>query len=207
MFHNLRMSPCTALLPYDIPDQGISLELWTVIPGFDDTAPRTAKATGRGWRRKGSQVYVEGRIRSREYEVDRKTRCSLDVSVSRVQFLGSARPTSKDVDEVLKPHGSLIFEVDGCQSHWLLSLSRIVERSQIGQTMSHRTVLEVPVQGVWHVLHDDVGGAVFDLEVMDAGDVGAVKTSGQPGFALEGVQVLRVVRNGLIDDLNGDHTV
>ena len=51
--------------------------------------------------RKGSQVYVEGRIRSREYEVDRKTRCSLDVSVSRVQFLGSARPTSEDVDEVL----------------------------------------------------------------------------------------------------------
>ena len=157
--------------------------------------------------RKGSQVYVEGRIRSREYEVDRKTRCSLDVSVSRVQFLGSARPTSKDVDEVLKPHASLIFEVDGCQSHWLLSLSRIVERSQIGQTMSHRTVLEVPVQGVGDVLHDDVGGAVFDLEVMGAGDVGAVKTSGQPGFALEGVQVLGVVRNGLIDDLNGDDTV
>ena len=77
------------------------MELWTVIPGFDDTAPRTAKATGRGWRRKGGQVYVKGRIRSREYEVDRKTRCSLDVSVSRVQFLGSARPTSKDVDEVL----------------------------------------------------------------------------------------------------------
>ena len=67
--------------------------------------------------------------------------------------------------------------------------------------------MEVPVQGVRHVLHDDVGGAVFDLEVMDAGDVGAVKTSGQPGFALEGVQVLRVVRNGLIDDLNGDDTV
>ena len=199
--------PCTALLPYDIPDQGISLELWTVIPGFDDTAPRTAKATGRGWRRKGSQVYVEGRIRSREYEVDRKTRCSLDVSVSRVQFLGSARPTSKDVDEVLKPHAPLIFEVDGCQSHWLLSLSRIVERSQIGQTMSHRTVLEVPVQGVWHVLHDDVGGAVFDLEVIGRGDVGVVKTSGESGFALEGVQVLGVIRDRLVDDLNGDGTV
>ena len=101
MFHNLRLSPCTALLPYDIPDQGISLELWTVIPGFDDTAPRTAKATGRGWRRKGSRVYVEGRIRSREYEVDGKTRFSLDASVNQVQFLGSARTTSEAVDEVL----------------------------------------------------------------------------------------------------------
>ena len=51
--------------------------------------------------RKGSQIYVEGRIRSREYEVDGKTRFSLDVSVNQVQFLGSARPISKDVDEVL----------------------------------------------------------------------------------------------------------
>ena len=51
--------------------------------------------------RKGSQVYVEGRIRLREYEVDGKTRFSLDVSVNQVQFLGSARPTSEDVDEVL----------------------------------------------------------------------------------------------------------
>ena len=94
-------SPCTALLRYDIPDQGISLELWTVIPGFDDTAPRTAKATGRGWRQKGSQVYVEGYIRSREYEVDGKARFSLDVSVNQVQFLGTGRPASEDVDEVL----------------------------------------------------------------------------------------------------------
>jgi len=93
--------PCTAPLPYDIPDQGISLELWTVIPGFDDTAPRTAKATGRGWRRNGGQVYVEGRIRSREYEVDGKPRFSLDVSVNQVQFLGTGKPTSEVVDEVL----------------------------------------------------------------------------------------------------------
>ena len=67
--------------------------------------------------------------------------------------------------------------------------------------------MEVPVQGVRHVLHDDVGGAVFDLEVMDAGDVGVVKTSGQPGFALEGVQVLGIVGDRLVDDLNGDDTV
>ena len=51
--------------------------------------------------RKGSQVYVEGRIRSREYEVDGKPRFSLDVSVNQVQFLGSARPTSEAVDGVL----------------------------------------------------------------------------------------------------------
>ena len=51
--------------------------------------------------RKGSQVYVEGRIRSREYEVDGKPRFSMDVAVNQVQFLGSARPISKDVDEVL----------------------------------------------------------------------------------------------------------
>ena len=51
--------------------------------------------------RKGNQVYVEGRIRSREYEVDGKPRFSLDVSVNQVQFLGTARPISEDVDEVL----------------------------------------------------------------------------------------------------------
>ena len=51
--------------------------------------------------RRRSQVYVEGRIKSREYEVDGKTRFSLDVSVNQVQFLGSVRPTSEDVDEVL----------------------------------------------------------------------------------------------------------
>ena len=77
------------------------MELWTVIPGFDDTAPRTAKATGRGWRQKGSRVYVKGRIRSREYEVDGKPRFSLDVSVNQVQFLGTGKPTSEVVDEVL----------------------------------------------------------------------------------------------------------
>ena len=40
---------------------------------------------------KGSQVYIEGRIKSREYEVDGKIRFSLDVSVSQVQFLGSSQ--------------------------------------------------------------------------------------------------------------------
>ena len=33
--------------------------------------------------------------------MDGKTRFSLDVSVNQVQFLGSTRPTSEDVDEVL----------------------------------------------------------------------------------------------------------
>ena len=96
-------------MPYDIPDLGLSLELWTVIAGisgFDDTASRTAKATGRGWRREGSQVYVEGPTRSREYEVDDKLRFSLDVSVNQAQFLGSARPTSEEVDQVLSAEDS-----------------------------------------------------------------------------------------------------
>jgi hypothetical protein len=40
--------------------------------------------------------------------VDGKARFSLDVSVNQVQFLGSARPISEDVDEVFgaeKPDG------------------------------------------------------------------------------------------------------
>jgi single-stranded DNA-binding protein len=45
--------------------------------------------------REGSDVYVEGRIKSREYEVDGKTRFSLDVSGSQVQFLGQSK--SNDV--------------------------------------------------------------------------------------------------------------
>ena len=51
--------------------------------------------------RKGSQVYVEGRIRSREYEVDGKTRFSLDVSVNQVQFLGTGKSTSEDEVDVI----------------------------------------------------------------------------------------------------------
>ena len=49
--------------------------------------------------RKGSQVYVEGRIRSQEYEVDGKTRFSLDVSVNQVEFLGSSKSGTADVIE------------------------------------------------------------------------------------------------------------
>jgi len=48
---------------------------------------------------KGSQVYIEGRIKSREYEVDGKTRFSLDVSVNQVQFLGSSKSGVADVIE------------------------------------------------------------------------------------------------------------
>ena len=67
--------------------------------------------------------------------------------------------------------------------------------------------MEVPVQGVGDIFHDDVGGAVFDLEVMNTSDVGVVKASGQPGFALESFQVLRVVCDGLVDYFDGDDTV
>jgi len=48
--------------------------------------------------REGSDVYVEGRIKSREYEVDGKTRFSLDVSGSQVQFLGQSK-SNNVVDE------------------------------------------------------------------------------------------------------------
>ena len=48
---------------------------------------------------KGSQVYIEGRIKSREYEVDGKTRFSLDVSVSQVQFLDRSKSGAADVIE------------------------------------------------------------------------------------------------------------
>ena len=49
--------------------------------------------------RKGSRVYVEGRIRSKEYEVDGKARFSLDVSVNQVEFLGSSKSGITDVIE------------------------------------------------------------------------------------------------------------
>ena len=48
---------------------------------------------------KGSQVYIEGRIKSREYEVDGKARFSMDVSVSQVEFLGSSKSGTADVIE------------------------------------------------------------------------------------------------------------
>ena len=48
---------------------------------------------------KGSQVYIEGRIKSREYEVDGKARFSLDVSVNQVEFLGSSKSGTADVIE------------------------------------------------------------------------------------------------------------
>ena len=44
--------------------------------------------------------------------------------------------------------------------------------------------MEVPIQGVGDVLHDDVGGVTLHLEVMDCGDVGVVQTGGQPGLPL-----------------------
>ena len=44
---------------------------------------------------KGSQVYIEGRIKSREYEVDGKTRFSLDVSVNQVNSWGRSNRVSQ----------------------------------------------------------------------------------------------------------------
>ena len=61
--------------------------------------------------------------------------------------------------------------------------------------------LEMPVQSIRDVLHDDVDGVTLHLEVMDPGDVGVVKTGGEPGLPLEGLQVLRVIGDRLVDDL------
>ena len=61
--------------------------------------------------------------------------------------------------------------------------------------------MQMPVQGVADILHDDVGIITLHLEVMDPGDVGVVQTGGKPGFSLEGFQVLRVIGDRLVDDL------
>ena len=41
----------------------------------------------------------------------------------------------------------------------------------------------------------------------DTGDVGVIEAGGESGFSLECFQVLGVVCDGLIDNLDGDHTV
>ena len=65
----------------------------------------------------------------------------------------------------------------------------------------------MPVQGIGHIFNDDVSGAVFHLEVVDGGNVGVVKSGCEPGFPLEGLQVLGVVSDQLVDDLDGNDTV
>ena len=67
--------------------------------------------------------------------------------------------------------------------------------------------LEVPVQSIRDVLHDDVGGVTLQLEVMDPGNVGMVQTGGQPAFPLEGLQVGEVISDRLVDDLYGHDPV
>ena len=61
--------------------------------------------------------------------------------------------------------------------------------------------LEVPVQSIGNVLHDDVGGITLHLEVIDCGDVGVVQTGSQPGLPLEGFQVLRIIGDRLVNGL------
>jgi hypothetical protein len=73
-----------------------------------------------------------------------------------------------------------------------------------------REGLPVPnmfIQRVRDVLHEDVRRVSLYLEVMDTRDVGVIEAGGESGFSLEGLQVLRVVSDGLIDDLDGDDTV
>ena len=67
--------------------------------------------------------------------------------------------------------------------------------------------MQMPVQGVWDVLHDDVGVITLHLEVMDPGGVGVVQTGGESGLPLEGLQVGRVISDRLVDDLHGHHSV
>ena len=63
--------------------------------------------------------------------------------------------------------------------------------------------MQMPVQSIGDVLHDDVGVITLHLEVMDGRNVGVVQTAGQPGLTLEGLQVLRVIGDWLVDDFDG----
>ena len=68
---------------------------------------------------------------------------------------------------------------------------------------SHRTKYVKPL----YRNDDDVGVITLHLEVVDPGDVGVVKTGGQPGLPLEGLQVLRVIGDRLVDDFDGHDPV
>jgi hypothetical protein len=54
--------------------------------------------------------------------------------------------------------------------------------------------------------HHEGGRAVRSFEAVDLGDVGVVQRGKCPGLALEPSQAIRVLREGLRQDLNGDLT-
>jgi hypothetical protein len=45
--------------------------------------------------------------------------------------------------------------------------------------------LNMLVQRVGDVLHDDIGGVTLHLEVIDGGDVGVIEAGGESGLPLE----------------------
>lgn len=77
---------------------------WHNLVAWDRTAEVCVK-----YLEKGRQVYVEGRLATREYEAkDGTKRRVTEVIVSDVQFLGSgkdaSRPTDRDVPREAEPH-------------------------------------------------------------------------------------------------------
>ena len=87
---------------------------------------------------------------------------------------------------------------------WTSLCTCYLDGSLIRQGLSRTDMF---VQGVWDILHGDVGGAVFHLEVMNPGDVGMVLAGSESGLSLEGFQILGVVSDRLVDNLDGDDTV
>ena len=69
------------------------------------------------------------------------------------------------------------------------------------------STLEVSIQSIGDVLHDDVSVITFHLKVVNCGDVGMVQTGGEPGLPLEGLQIGRVIGDRLVDDLDSHDPV
>ena len=67
---------------------------------------------------------------------------------------------------------------------WTSPCTCYLDGSLIRQRLSRTDMF---VQGVGDVVHDDIGSAVFHLEVMDTGDIGVVKAGSESGLPLEGL--------------------
>lgn len=64
---------------------------WFRVSAFGEQAERVASMVERGYIKKGSLLYVEGRLESREYQANGQTRTSLDVVMSDWQFVGGGQ--------------------------------------------------------------------------------------------------------------------
>ena len=82
-------------------------------------------------------------------------------------------------------------------------------RSPVHTVSTQENFIDVPerVDILGRVAVYDVSRAVLHLEVVDPGNVGMVQAGGQPSLPLEGLQVLGVVSDRLVDDLYGNDTV